>query len=101
MGTSTDVLVTTVRNTRRSSTHYGPCDVCGKESSEVHVATRRRVYERSNGERYFGGHGAGTYGHLSCLESRGENLIPESSLRRERGALLAPHCLEDTRSTQA
>lgn len=101
MGTSTDVLVTTVRNTRRSSTHYGPCEECGKESSEVHVATRRRVYERSNGERYFGCHGAGTYGHLSCLESRGENLIPEWSLLSDRSTLLAPHCLEDTRSTQA
>lgn len=93
MGTATDLLVTTVRVTEQSSTHYGPCEVCGKECSEVHVATRRRVYVRSSGERYFGGHGAGTYGHLSCLASRGDELIPESSLVRDRSILLAPPCL--------
>lgn len=95
MGKPTDITVHTVRSTHRGSDYYGNCELCRKACAEHFVATRRRVWVRSNGQRYLDHGGGGTYGHLDCLTSRFGKLISQETLRGDGRVLLLPETVFD------
>ncbi|MHB1630694.1 MAG: hypothetical protein ACYCQL_00570 [Acidithiobacillus sp.] len=95
MGKPTGITVYTVRSTHRGSDYYGGCELCGKECSEHFVATKRRVWVRSNGQHYLADTTGGTYGHLDCLTSQFGSLIGQETLRRDGRILLLPEAVFD------
>lgn len=61
-----------VTNTRKSSDHYGNCEVCEKPVVEVHIQTESRHYRRtSDGVESWTHHGCHSlFGHQKCLEQQ-------------------------------
>ena len=88
MGTATGLEVCTTRDTGRGSDHYSDCELCGNRVNDTHVATRRNIYRRDNGQHYLNWGSGGTYGHIGCLIKQFGDLVAESSLKRDGNVLL-------------
>jgi hypothetical protein len=86
MGSATNQIIMTLRQTGKGSDHFGACDQCGKSCSHHFVATSRRVYRREDGTNYLGS-GGGAYGHEECLKLNFGPMVQESDLQRKNSIL--------------
>lgn len=83
MGMPTDIFVTTVRDTGKSSEYFGLCEVCKTHTSKVQIAQRNRVWTRDDGQHYLAPVGGGTYGHMDCLIASYGMLTSATSFPRD------------------
>lgn len=57
-----------LRNTNRSSSELGNCEVCGKHASEVYHLVQQRSYTEPDGTQGRTYHGCfSKWGHKECL----------------------------------
>ena len=58
-----------LRSTGESSARFGPCEVCEKAVSDVHIMTLERLYSDTDEPFWYVVSGYARFGHAACLDA--------------------------------